>query len=51
MLKVVFLNIKNFAVKYKLIFTLFILSQLISTISIMFVYGVIVFQQKGCSVP
>lgn len=46
MLKVILLNIKNFAVKFKLIFALFILSQLISTISIIFVYGVVVFQQK-----
>ena len=46
MLYIVLLNLKNFIVRQKGIFTLFIVSQLVTTLSVMFVYSVVVFQNR-----
>jgi hypothetical protein len=46
MLAIIISNIKQFITTYRLIFVLFIISQLVSTLSIMFVYSVVVSQQK-----
>jgi len=46
MIYLVINNVKQFIVQQRLIFVLFMVSQLVSTLSIIFIYGIVVSQQK-----